>query len=90
MNLFFAQYVRASESFKILARRKFNGATERSCIYTLILPDFRERAAIFDHTVLGALSPPHTSRAPGFATKDQAQARNSNAAQGNTQDTEAT
>ncbi len=52
--------------------------------------DFRERAAIFDHTVRGALSPPHTSRAPGFATQDHAQARVSNAAQGNTQDMEAT
>ncbi len=34
---------------------------------------------------LGALSPPHTlrpSRAPGFATQDHAQARDSNAAQG--------
>jgi hypothetical protein len=53
-------------------------------------PDFRERAAIFDHTVRGALSPPNTSRAPGFATQDHAQARDSNAAQGNTQDMEAT
>ena len=52
--------------------------------------DFRERAAIFDNTVRGVLSPPHTSRAPGFATKDQASARDSNAAQGNTQDMEAT
>jgi hypothetical protein len=52
--------------------------------------DVRERAAIFDHTVRGALSPPHTSRAPGFATKDQASARDSNAAQRNTQDMEAT
>ncbi len=32
--------------------------------------DFRERAAIFDHTVWGALSPPHTSRAPGIAIQD--------------------
>ncbi len=47
--------------------------------------DFRERAATFDHTVRGALSPPHTSRAPGFATQD----RDSNAAQGNTRDMEA-
>ncbi len=53
-------------------------------------PVFRERAAIFYHTVRGALSPPHTSRAPGFATQDHAQARDSNAAQGNTQDMEAT
>ena len=52
--------------------------------------DFRVRAAIFDHTVRGALSPPHTSRAPGFATQDHARARDSNAAQGNTQDMEAT
>ncbi len=37
--------------------------------------DFRERAAIFDHTVRVALSPPHTSKAPGFATQDHAQAR---------------
>jgi hypothetical protein len=34
---------------------------------------------------------PHTSRAPpGFATQDHAQARDSNAARGNTQDMEAT
>jgi hypothetical protein len=52
--------------------------------------DFRERAAIFDHTVWGALSPTHTSRAPGFATQDHARARDSNAAQGNAQDMEAT
>ena len=38
----------------------------------------------------GILSPPHTSRAPGFASQDHAQARDSNAAQGNTQDMEAT
>ncbi len=47
-------------------------------------------AAIFNHTLRGALSPPHTSRAPGFATQDRDQARDSNAAQGNTQDVEAT
>ena len=51
---------------------------------------FHERAAIFDHTVRSALSPPHTSRAPGFATQDHARARDSNAAQGYTQDMEAT
>ncbi len=56
----------------------------------LVAPDFRERAAIFDHTVQGAFSPPHTSRAPGFATQDHAQARDSNAVQGNTQAMEAT
>ena len=27
------------------------------------------RAAFFDHTVRSALSPPHTSRAPGAATQ---------------------
>ncbi len=50
--------------------------------------DFHERAAIFDHTVWSALSLPHTSRAPGFklATQDHTQARDSNAAPGNTQD----
>ena len=52
--------------------------------------DFRERAAIFDRTVRGVLSPPHTSRAPEFATQDHARARVSNAAQGDTQDMEAT
>ncbi len=52
--------------------------------------DFRERAAILDHTVRGVLSPPYTSRALGFATQDHAQARDSNAAQGNTQDMKAT
>ncbi len=52
--------------------------------------DFRERAAIFDHTVRGAVSPPHNSKALGFATQDHARARDSNAAQGNTQDIEAT
>jgi hypothetical protein len=51
------------------------------------LHDFRERAAIFDHAVRGAL---YNARAPGFATHDHAQARDSNAAQGNTQDMEAT
>ncbi len=44
--------------------------------------DIRERAATFDHTVRGALSPPHTSRAPGFATQDHARVGDSNAAQG--------
>ncbi len=53
------------------------------------LCDFCERAAILDHTYQGALSPPHISRTPGFATKDQASARDSNAAQGDTQDMEA-
>jgi hypothetical protein len=52
--------------------------------------DFRERAAMFDHTVRGALSRPHNSRAPGSATLDHARVRDSNAAQGNTQDMEAT
>ncbi len=50
--------------------------------------DFRERAAIFDHTVRGDRS--HTSRASGFSTQDRAQARDSNAARGNFQDMEAT
>ncbi len=31
--------------------------------------DFRERAAIFDHTVRGALSAPHTSRRPDSQLK---------------------
>ncbi len=52
--------------------------------------DFDVRAAISDRTVRCALSPPHTSRAPGFAAQDHARARDSNAAQGNTQDKEAT
>ncbi len=52
--------------------------------------DFRERAAIFDNTVQGALSPPYPSRAPGFATQDHARARDSNAARGNTLDMDAT
>ncbi len=43
----------------------------------------------FDRTVRGALSSPHTPRAPGLATQDHAPARDSNAAQGNTQDMEA-
>jgi hypothetical protein len=51
---------------------------------------FRERAAIFDHTVQGALSPPKTSRAPGSATQDHDRALDSNAAKGNTQDMRAT
>ncbi len=54
----------------------------------------RDLAAVFDHryTVRGALSPPHTSRVPQFATQVHGQARdmNLNAAQGNTQDMEAT
>ncbi len=41
--------------------------------------DFRERAATFNHGVRGALSPPHTSRAPGYATQDHARGRDSNA-----------
>ncbi len=56
----------------------------------LSFTEFRDRVAMFDHTVRGALSPPHTERAPGFATQDHAQARDLNAAQGNTQVTEAT
>ncbi len=56
---------------------------------SLVSDYFLERAAILDHTVQDALSPPHTSRAPGLATQDRAQAR-TNAAQGNTQDMEAT
>ncbi len=46
--------------------------------------DFRERAAMFDHTVRGALSPPHPTSVSGFATQDHAQVRDSNAAEGNT------
>ena len=52
--------------------------------------DFRERAAILDHTVRGTLSTLHNSTAPGFATQDHARARDSNAVQGNTQYMEAT
>ncbi len=53
--------------------------------------DFRDCAVIVDHTVQGALPPPRTSsRTPGFATQDLAQARDSNAAQCNNQDMEAT
>jgi hypothetical protein len=52
--------------------------------------EFCEHAAIFDHTVRGALSPPHTSRALGFVTQDHAQARDSSAAQSNTRDMKAT
>jgi hypothetical protein len=53
-------------------------------------PHFREFAAIFYHNVRGALSPPHTSSAPGFAAQDHARVQDSNAAQGDTQDMEAT
>ncbi len=63
---------------------------KQDCHVPSAAPDFRERAAIFDRTARGALSTPHTSRAPGFATQDHAQARDSNAAQSNTQDIEAT
>jgi hypothetical protein len=55
--------------------------------------DFRARAAaIFDDTVRCSLSPPHTSKALGFATQNDAQVRVLNAAQGdlNTPDVEAT
>ncbi len=61
--------------------------------------DFRERATIFDHTVpnsvvvpsRGVLSPPHTPReGVGLTTQDHARSRDSNAAQGNIQDMEAT
>ncbi len=78
--------------FKIIRREEINNVdnTDYEQNHVPHISDFRERAAIFDHTVRGALSPPHTSRAPGFATKDQASARDSNAAQGNTQDMEAT
>ncbi len=62
----------------------------KSCFKLFLFDDFRERTAMFDHTVWGALSPPHTSRALGFTTQDHALARESNAAQGNTQDMEAT
>jgi hypothetical protein len=69
-------------------------ATGRSCASFVFncfsLSDFRERAAILDHTIRGALSPPNTSRVPGSATQCHAQARDSNAAQGNTQDRKAT
>ncbi len=51
------------------------------------LGDFRVPAAFF---VRGALSRPHTSRAPGFACQKHAQARDSDAAQGNAQGMEAT
>ncbi len=44
-------------------------------------------AATFDHTLWGALSPPYTSRAPGSSTQNYARGRDSNAAQGDTQDT---
>ncbi len=49
-----------------------------------LVRDFREWAAICDLSVRDALL--KTSRAPGFATQDHAEARDSNAAQGNTQD----
>ncbi len=53
-------------------------------------PDFFEREVIFDHTVRDAPFPPRNKRTPGFATQDFAQARDSNAAQSNTQDIELT
>ncbi len=37
--------------------------------------DFSVRAALFDHTVRGALSPPHASRALGSATQGRLSAR---------------
>ncbi len=43
--------------------------------------------AAFDHTVRGALSPPHTSRALESASEGQARDRDSRAALGNPQDT---
>jgi hypothetical protein len=52
--------------------------------------DIHERSDILNQTIRCALSAPHTSRAPGFATQDIAQARHSNAALGNNQDMEAT
>ncbi len=54
------------------------------------LQHFCYRPAIIDHTVRATFSTPHASRATEFATQDHARARNSNAAQGNTKDTEAT
>jgi hypothetical protein len=52
--------------------------------------DSRERAAILDHTARDDLSLPRTSRLPSFVTQHHTQARDSNAAQGNTQHMEAT
>jgi hypothetical protein len=37
---------------------------DSGCIFVFVQP--------FDHTVRGALSPPHTSRAPGSATQGHA------------------
>ncbi len=47
---------------------------------------FRARAALFDHTVRGALSPPHNSRALGSVTQGHARDRDLRAALGNPQD----
>ncbi len=50
--------------------------------------DFRVHAAILDNTVRRALFLP-ASRAPSFATQNDAQVTDSNAAQGNSHDMEA-
>ncbi len=84
----------ARKSVALIAFERETSRSETPIYYAFRLSypnsnDFREVAAIFDHTVRSALSHPRTSRAPGFTTPDHAYVRDSNAAQGNTQDMEA-
>ncbi len=66
----------------------FECAREASfCLFWIVRETAFGCTAIFDSTIRGAY---HKSREAGFATQDHAQARDSNAAQGNTQDMEAT
>jgi hypothetical protein len=68
----------------------FGGGGERarfheSRVNILVNVYFRERIALLDHTVRGALSPPHTARALGSATQGHSRDRDSRAALGNPQ-----
>ena len=57
----------------------YNFRRNTECIFVCVQP--------FDHTVRGALSPPHTSRALGSTPQGHARDRDSRAALGNPQDT---
>jgi hypothetical protein len=59
---------------------------KRASLRKTICMHFRVRAAIIDHTVPGALFPPHTSRALGSATQGHARDRDSRAALRSPQD----
>ncbi len=54
------------ENIRARTRTPHEDVHARARAHTHTHHDFHERAAIFDHTLRGALSPPHTSRAPEF------------------------